>query len=351
MKTFPYETRHRSHQLETFDDMDLVTRKFLATQIPKFLDWRQVYPFVSNDLTSVEFRAPGKLAQYANFKEIDPQELQALLSNAQKPKDVAVFEDYCQKVQPPLGKEVLAFFLHGQSAKNLAHHVETLLAPNDKDEQRRLIKAIKEYVPAEALRADMTEQVGLYVADMRLQAPVIVAQEDEEQEGEQSSVEDVDGEDSLVLLATPKKKAWQEEEHWENPVLKAFKAEAGLSTKFSSAKAAKQIVLKNCSNGMPVGRHLMGKFQTKVPCADYVEAHYPPFSLVDSLEDEAVEAIVKHPTAQHVYHALMHKPSDNREWIKSMIKAASNVPLETHKRYCIQGLPLADEIVTHLCKS
>ena len=341
MDTFPFETRHRSHQLETFEDQTLVTRKFLATQVPKFCDWRQIYPFVADDLSSIEFRAPGVLAEYANFREVEPKELRDLLQNAKPPKDVSVFTDYCEKVKPPAGKEVLAFFLHGQIKKNLAKHVQESLT-EDTAEQQRLTKAIKEYVP----EAYNPQEVGLFVASLELHAPVIIEELAEEKETPKEE-EDVGEEEGLVLLATPKKKEWQEQEHWENPILKAFKIEAGLATHFSSAKAAKQILVENCSTE-PVGRHLMGKFQSTVPDADFVEEHYPPFALVDTLENEAIEAIVKHSSAQRVYHALLEKPKDNREWVKTMIRVASGVPVETHRKYSLEGLKLEEEVLNKM---
>lgn len=345
MQTFPFETRHRNHQLETFEDQELVTRKFLATQVPKFCDWKQIYPFIADDLSSIEFRAPGVLQQFAEYREVEPKELRELLANAQKPDNVSVFTDYCQKVQPPKDKEVLAFFLHGQIKKNLAQHVQESLS-SDTAEQQRLIKAIRNYEPEEPLKADMIAEVGAFVASLALQAPVIMEEVEEEQEN--VACEECDEDERLVVLMTPDKKEWNETEHWENPILKAFKVDAGLATQFSSAKVAKQILLKNCTADAPIGRQLMGKFQQIVPDADFHDAQYPPFALVDALDNDKVEAIVRHPSAQEVYHALLYKPQDNREWIKAMIRVASGVPAETHRKYTLDGYKLHEEVYNNM---
>jgi len=179
-----------------------------------------------------------------------------------------------------------------------------------------------------------------------LQAPVII--EDLEEPEEKVECEASEEDEGLVVLMTPEKKEWDETEHWENPILKAFKIEAGLATQFSSAKATKQILTKNCTAGESIGRHLMGKFQQVIPDADFQEEHYPPFALVDALEDDKVEAIVKHSSAQQVYHALLHKPQDNREWIKTMIRVASGVPVETHRKYTLDGYKLHKDVYNNM---
>ena len=342
MNTFPFETRHRDHQMVTFEDTNHIALKFLTTQLPKFMDWERVYPFIANDLEAIKFRAPGILADFANFREVSPEELQSLLESAKETK-IPIINDYCEKVKPPKGKEVLAFFIHGQCKKNLASHVEALT--DDVKERQRLIKAIREYVPPEPLREGMTSNVGLFLSNLKVNAPIIIQEEEAEEDEEEEEEEDNVGDD-LVILSTPDAKEWKEEEHWENPILAAFKADAGLSTQFSCSKAAKQILVKNCGSSSSVNdRSIMGKFQSEIPAADFHEEHYPPFHLVDSLPSETVEEIIKHPSAQRAYHSLLHKPKDNREWIKAMIRVASNVPMETHRRFDLTGTKLDADII------
>ncbi len=155
MDDFIKGTRHRSHQLEDIE------RKFLCTQLPTFLDYRQVYSFISDDLASIEFRAPGVLRDFANVRCTEPETLQKLVGNATIPKDEIppLIAAYIDHVNPPKGKEVLSFFLHGQRHRNLSDHVSLLT--NDVNERKRIHNAIQSFVvPQHMSMKDIVPSIG-----------------------------------------------------------------------------------------------------------------------------------------------------------------------------------------------
>ena len=317
MDDFIRETKHRPYQL---DDIE---RKFLCTQLPTFLDYRQVIPFVSDDLASIEFRAPGILHDYAAVKCIEPDTLQQLVGNSPLPSAEAtppLLAAYIEHVKPPKGKEVLSFFLHGQRRRNLSDHVNALTS--DEAERKRIYSAIQSFqVPPHMSMKDIVPSIGNMVQTLeitkrgeapepiaRKTAPAAVIDEDEEDEKD-------------IALHIPEAKPFSEQEHWENPVLKQFKIDAGLSTRFSSEKTIKQVLVGTCAPHL-VDLLDLGKFQTAVPVGESLDLHTIetfPLSYIDHLSNAKIAEICATPEAQSLYRGLLVKPKDGREWVKTLL--------------------------------
>lgn len=310
METFARDTRHRPRQLESDEDVNRLVRKFLCTQVPTFVDWKLVYPFVSDDLESINFRAPNVLENYASLKTIEPKELQELLgrNNLKLAKKVPIFVDYCEFVQPPIGKEVLTFFLHGQSKKNLMDHV-TALGVDNPQEMCRRIKAYQ--VPLILQGPEMIASLGLFLAEIAVDPPGVVVDMDKTEEDDPQE-EDEDEEDEPVELPIEEPKEWKEEEHWENPILKAFKIEAGLSTQFSCKNVYKQMIC--AAANYPAPSHIMGKFQSEIPKHDGT-----PDALVDCLSSETVRQVTNHPECRAAYWQMKDRPTEARTLLKKII--------------------------------
>ena len=314
MEAFIKDTRHRDHH-----DPELIARKFLCTQVPTFLDYEHVFPFVSDDLNSINFRAPNVLATYSGQKHIVPQLLSELLSGIQPPSNIAVFDDYVKVINPPKGKEALSFFLHGQRKKNLHEHVDALV--EDPAERKRIYTAIQKYaVPAGLDRKEMTKAVGNYLADMPIGRPI--EKEEEEDQRDEPAARDEYDEQFPIALAHTDPKVFHDEDHWENPVLKAFKIEAGLSTRFSSEKAIKQILLASCAPpDCAVDSNILGKYQTALPRIDTTSHTVDSFPIhyLDHVPSETIARMVATPQAQNLYHGLLVKPANTRELIKTLL--------------------------------
>lgn len=337
MDSFPRETRHRLHQLETTKDVDLVAKKFLCTQLPKFVDFRGVYPFISDDLEAIDFRAPGVLNDYAYFRHVDPKEFHQLLllggeENLKRAKQVPVFVDFCERVQPPKGKELVAFFIHGQLKKNLIDHVSELF-DND-DEKRRLLKALRDYTVPETLQMgnELTETLGMLLADLILSTDNVLVEQgnNEQQEEEEESVEEEEEETMASSLPTSESKSWNEEEHWENPVLKAFKVEAGLSTQFPSKNAYKQMAISSlAAPGYSPPRFILGKFQSGNSLPPVEDRHVVASVLVEHAPTETIERIAHHSNVQSYYYRNKASHDENRGLVKAyLVEHAGNVSHE-----------------------
>lgn len=310
MDSFCRDTRHKER------DFSEAPVKFLCTQLPSFIDYSHVFPFVSDDLEAINFRAPGILDSYANVRQVSPKLLGELVSspdNLKKAQNVPIFKDYIEKINPPKGKEVQSFFVHGQKKKNLTEHIEALTS--NVDEQKRLFKSIHEYQVPKTM--DMS-QVVISVGDFL--NSLTIGEHNEEEVEDEIEVED-EYEDEVnreIKLPVKPQTAFDETDHWENPVLKAFKIEAGLSTRFSSEKTIKQVLVSSCAPHM--NQHLeLGKNQTEIPSVQVSSIEHFPLSYIDHLPNETIESIVATSQCQDLYHGLLVKPADGRELVKTLL--------------------------------
>jgi hypothetical protein len=303
METFPSETKHRTHE-----PPEEIARKFLATQVPKFLDWKAVYQFVGDDMKTIDFRAPGVLQRYADYREIEPEYLAEVLKGTPE-----FIKDYTEKVQPPKGKELYAYFVHGQRDKtNFLDHIE-LLAPGDLEEQKRLRDAIVSYKPEE----DHTIQVGRYLADLDVTATI-----QEPAAAAAAAAEEEEDEEAPVDISVDAAKPWDEREHWTNPVLKAFGIQAELPKSFSMRKLGTQLLAASCAPGVQLPPSELGRFQTTVPTPDFSSHTHEnfPIHLIDYVPSENISALVKLPEVQAYARSLKDKlPKDGRELVKSYL--------------------------------
>lgn len=307
MELFCKETRQRSHEIED------APRKFICTQLPSFIDYSLVFPFISNDLESINFRAPGILDSYANVRHVSPKLLGELIShpeNLKKALKVPVFNDFTNKVQPPAGKELMAFF--APKRKNLLEHVEALT--NNIDEQKRLYNVIQSYqIPSNIDMKQVIISVGNFLADLH------IGEHEEEEIGEEEpqKVEEEIELEKEIKLPIKDSTVMNEMDYWENPVLKAFKIDAGLSTRFSSEKTVKQILVNSCAPYM--NQHLeLGKTQTEIPNVSVESIEHFPLSYFDHLPSETIGKIVSMDQCQELYHGLSVKPTEGRELVKTL---------------------------------
>lgn len=326
MQEFIRETKHRDHQVETEEDIKHVAKKLLATQIPKFVPWQDVYPFVSDDMSSIDHRAPHVLENYAEYKHVDPVFLAGLLEGVRVPTQSKIFQHYTNTIHPPPGKELIAFFAHGQLQKDLQGHVEHMTG--DACEQKRLVKAIREYTPLPINREDAAIDIGNFLSELDLNTTV--GQMDEERHSPPpSSQQEIPpkGEEEPVLTHVDAK-PWEEEASWRNDILNTFKINHGLPAHFSSQKVAKQILLAERTEHSL--NPLMGKFQAKIDTTNLPNKEGLVDIVADHLPDENVKKICETQQAKTFYKSLKidQRPTTNRDLIRLILRPDQTFPLD-----------------------
>jgi len=75
-------------------------------------------------MSRIEFRAPNMLRLYAEGKNLKPGLLSSILPADDTVEFPAIVNDFITKVQPPDGKQLFIFFLHGQRDKKLHDLIE-----------------------------------------------------------------------------------------------------------------------------------------------------------------------------------------------------------------------------------
>ena len=306
--SFGLDIGERLHLIESQEEADDVTRKFLCTQLP---NWRLHYPFVASDLSSIDYRRPGVMDNYAQFKDISPELLERLVSH---PDNAALVPaGFLEQVNPPAGKEMYAFFVMGQRHKaNYKDHLERLGA------DAAMRKRIEKYDAA-------NEAIGKMVAQMRVGSTNFVCecldppevQTSDTTNNRESFLTDADTYDASVEVIDEPIDRPSERELWENPVLKAFKADAQLSTSYSNHNAINQYLASRfaphiCAQ-LPKARH-----QTEIPLGKPDDGWE---RLLDALEPGKLREVTQTRQAQQYYRNVKDKPTTNRQWVAGLLGA------------------------------
>jgi len=313
MNEFIALAKLREHQQENAD------KKFLCTQMPKFVEWEKVYSCVGgNDLNSINFKAPNILNNYAKYKYIDPEFLCNIVGEIpfEKLKDNSLLHDYVNHVKPPAGKEVYSFFVHGQLNKpNFVHHVEHLAA-GDAQEMARISQAIHSYVAPNGALEDAINLLQKIECGTCKKSKM---QQEEEEAKAKKEKENIKKTGEQVLEHAETERIGEEEENWKNPVLEEFKIKNGLPTHFPIEKAIKQCLISKLSPTSVDMECLMSKYQNKIvpSTAENMEDlvwifnHYPK---------ETIKQISEHPDVQKFYKAMKTtKPTVSKELVKMFV--------------------------------
>lgn len=330
MQTFAVDTRQRLHLVETQEDANSITRKFLSTQLSNLVPVSKLYPFVGDDYDAVQFRAPGSLDTYAKYKHVPPAELDRLVTNEHNYKyardHVPAFEDFVETVKPPKDKEVYAFFVHGQIQKNLSDHVNYMT--EDFHERQRLYNAIRDYKTP--MSAELVQTVGKFLQELQVGPAMIVAEEVDKPQKPQIKEEEEEEETLTTRGVEIDSSHQQADDLWENPILKAFKVEAGLASQFCDVKASKQALV---SMFAPLETHmlakLMGRYQSDVPRVAPEAQEWKP--LVTAYSPAQLKAITQTEQAQQFYRRQPDKPVTNLEWVQRLLEARQPLTAEVLK--------------------
>lgn len=326
MKTFVSDTRQRLHLVETQADADVIARKFLATQLSNLVPVSKTYPFVADDYESVEFKAPGVLNAYAKNKHVEPAELDRLVSNVNNLKyakeHVPAFDEFMEVVKPPEGKEVYAFFVHGQIQKNLSDHVNYMT--DDFYERQRLFKAIRDYTTPQS--PELITTIGKFLQQLHVGPTAFF---EEPQKIQKTTVQN-DSDDDEPMTVEMDAVPHEQPDLWENPILRAFKVEAGLASQFCNTKASKQVLV---SMFAPHEVHLvekhMGRFQSQVPQVASENTEWK--QLLTVYTPAQLKAVTQTEQAQQFFRRQQDKPKSNIEWVQRLLEARQPLSEEVLK--------------------
>ena len=271
LSQFAIDTKHRPHQIQTVDDIDQLRRKLIATQLPTF---SLVYPFISDDLASINFRAPNSMERF----KADSEYMKMILS----PENVMIDEkptkrtDLMEHLMNAEPMEAGAL-INSMSWPNLGELVACGVCGGKKEKQKKKEEEAKK----ELLKQRMVE--------LPINEPITI-------------------------------------DFSNNQTIKQFKLNAAIGTRFPSENCAKQILISNVAPGEDVS-HLYGKMQRSVPPTP-LDASI--LALVDTYSKETIAALVATEQAQDLYYALVgEKPKSGQELIKQLFDGGG----EVHKRY------------------
>lgn len=352
---FARDTRHKEHEL---DNVQLISKKLLATQTP-ISTCKDVYPYVSSDRSRIEFRCPGTLENYT----IEPGFLsQVLVQSSVDLSKYAIVNDFVGKVQPETGKELVTFFLHGQRDNDLHAFIDADLGL---DQDAQLYTKIRNYTPDAALsKQEVTREIGALINALTID----IAKDEQlfidcgmKESSEESEEEEKEEKESRLMLEDVESKEWtadHERALRENPVMRAFKKDVKLTTQFPAVKTSKQLILSVVASPVNIALYihpLLGKRQntpkknTTVDLGD--ESHWKQMlNIVDSFKQEAIDAIID--TEQAKSYGLLSKFTGTKhEFVKSLINAHS--PFTSDSKSMIRYLKrypngLSSEIVQQI---
>jgi hypothetical protein len=318
LSSFTKDTRHR---IRDDTDTSAIALKFLCTQLPH---WSLVYPYIADDLESVQFRAPGVLDNYAKYKQIEPKELAEMTKNE---KNSLLIDHYIETVGFPIDftkdQKLHAFFLLGQKQKNLVEHLNYLLPDDEKyfEERKRLFQAIQEFeLPS---TPDVIEQIAEILTSIPKNE---VMTEVEEEEATKKEKTQKVGDEYLIdrkiqLPDSGERKTLNDQDLWDNPIISQFKEAAGLARHFPSSKIVSQILSKLINNA-EIGSQMMGKFQTEIPSLDGIQRNSDAFrDLLKIIPGEKLQAAIETEEMEQFYHGLKEdkKPKDKLECVQMYV--------------------------------
>lgn len=275
LQEFAYSTGHRDYEVDEPRHVALLARKFLATQAPIVDDFKRVYPYVSDDLERLEFRAKANRTptDWSRSVRVGLPVYQYLCSEATLPK--GVYSHFAAHLGPQHEKDApLLFFMHGARNKNLDALLSELYEGKMSERQiQALYHHIRDYrVPEQEDAHQVAREVGTAIATMAL--PRI------EQLGEVFITADLDEETEkevqVATQAAPMKLATttptkHELRLQDNPILKEYRHRAGLPLHFSPDKVLRQIVV-SClvapEHQVRVATSVMGKRQQQLATVD-----------------------------------------------------------------------------------
>lgn len=315
LSRFAQSIRERPRYLETKADIDELRRKLLVSQL-RNVD--AVYPWVADDLKTIEFRAPGVMRAF----RASPAYLQQVYEQAQANHDnQSVLDDFVERVHPPKGQELFTYL--SSLAKNTDSITHIFNGVEDVEERKRLIKAVQDYSTD---HPDQLRQVGELMRSLEwperddmveLNDPI---QQEEEEEPVESKQPTIAKPIRTLEISDPIDEDL--EEKWKNSEnLKKYKLHNQIGGLFPTKKVVVQRILNK--HNAPVSPTLLGKHQDGVEDHDYDSTYHEVCSVLPS--DAIQKVITDSGDLQDFYLASVERPSDCRELLRQFMDRSGKV--------------------------
>lgn len=305
---FAQDTRHRDRHLQQDKQIHALIRKLLVTQVGHMASWKQVYPFVANDMEAIEFRAPGSLELYSQRDHHLPIEFfQALFKDTTNVEN-SLLDEFQSKTQCPIEDRLVLYFM-GPHAK--AETLEKLYKGDEFLRKRReLAKSIESFQSELVETGNENEliiQLGTLINDIELPTEIyIVAIEENSKNKNNSVAKDVttpSGEKEEPLkVVNFKTEQPKDHEEWQkdvNPILREYRKQQQVGAFFPVHHLARQCLI------LAAAPHATHQLQEHLGKRQYVEKLALPrqmapntnewqtvLGFVDTLPTETVQKLV-----------------------------------------------------------
>lgn len=301
LEEFATTTRHRDYELE--EQLELVARKFLATQAPIVDSFTLVYPHVSSDLERLAFRSEsgGKPHDWSITKPIPLAVYQYLIPTDENSLAVRKMLRNCKGAymdfrthleQLPINVNVekygpQLFFMHGARNKNLQQLLSEMygnsLTPRDVESVYQHMR--KYEISNQDAAHHVANDIGTMINNLQLDHLEQLGQlhtigketKDQHRRHPRFRAETNENEKEVsTLVFAPDHMEVESQKHIErlqsNPVLQTYKASASLPYHFASSKAVSQLMVSllvpSTSDASRIAEPVMGKRQRDLPSMD-----------------------------------------------------------------------------------
>lgn len=316
LSQFAKAIRERPRYLETKQDIDDLRKKLMVSQLR---DMAAVYPFVGDDMKTIDFRSPGTLKAY----RANPEYLQQVCQEAQFDRsNQSVLDDFVEVVQPPKGQELFSYLAHMAKNTDICTHLFNTV--EDVEERKRLTKALQEY---SSNHPEQLKQLGELmhslawperddVVDMEVDYQKVAQELREVAPIVATSIKTLECSDAADH--TEQEQQWRDADH-----MKQFKIQNGIGGLFSTRKTAVQRVLNQHNVQDPL---VMGKHQDSVQDDAFDPSLY---QVCAYLPVESVQDAVATPELQEFYLACLDRPTDGRQLVQQFLERSA----KTRRQY------------------
>lgn len=314
LSRFAKAIKERPRYLETKADIDDLRKKLLVSQLR---DFETVYPFVGDDMKTIEFRSPGTLKAY----RASPHYLQEVCQEAQIDyRNQSVLDDFTEVVKPPKDQELFAYLAY--LAKNTDICAHLFNSVEDVEERKRLIKQFQNYESnhPEQLKqlGDLMQSLSWPERDDVVDMDVDYEKVSEELKETQTVSPDVNVTKPLLLDCSEPLEFDEKEQVWrESQNMKQFKICNGIGGLYSTRKTAVQRVLNQYNVQHPA---TMGKRQDQVQDNEFLPEFYQVCAF---LPKDSIHAMVATPEMQEFYLACLERPTDGRQLVQEFLNRST----------------------------
>jgi hypothetical protein len=268
------------------------------------------------------------------------------------PRNHDVLQHYIETVKPPVGKELVCFFLQSQRPGHIADLLPVDVGATDRSLYDRMLA----YKPAIDAKA-----IGKLIVDLELPAVADIVLGDEPEGHKEEEQEEEQAVDRGIELTSSDPVEWTAQHERElrlNPIMQAFKKTSNIAPQFPAHKTAKQILVLATAHDQDVAyRGLdphLGRRQDKDRLLDARPVvvsgdHWIQVaSVIDSLDRASVDAIIATHQAKDFLAWHGTRGMTKHQFVKSLF-VSHGTPEGLNPRY-LKRYPkgIGNAIIQHL---